>query len=140
MRGRTDKLDAVLFAGTGEVGVFGQEAIAGMDGIDATALGQVDDGGNVQISAQGRLVFTDQISLVGFGAEQAAGVLVGVHGNGVQIQVIAGAENADGDLAAVSDKNFGKIFRHKKSPFTGMFSIIPIILYRYRTAFATKEL
>jgi hypothetical protein len=58
----------------------------------------------------------------------------------VQIKVITGAENTDRNLAAVGDKNFGKIFRHKKSPFTGMFSIIPIILYRYRTAFATKEL
>ena len=112
MRGRTDKLDAVLFAGTGEVGVFGQEAIAGMDGIDATALGQVDDGGNVQISAQGGLIFTNQISLVGLGAELAAGVFVGIHGNGVQIKVVTGTENTDGNLAAVGDENFGKVFRH----------------------------
>ena len=110
MRGRADELDAVGLASAGKVGILRQETVTGMDGINTAALGQVDDGGDVQVSTQRRLVFTNQISLVSLGTEHTVGVFVGVHGNGMQTQVITGAENTDRDLAAVSDKNFGKIF------------------------------
>ena len=50
--GRAHEQDAVILAGAGKVGVLRQEAIAGVDGGDAPALGKADDAGNVQIRAQ----------------------------------------------------------------------------------------
>ena len=98
---RTDELDARLLTGPGEVRVLGQEAVARMDGVHLPPLGQVDDGGNVQIGPQGGLVVADEVGLVGTGTEQAVDILVGVHGHGVESQVVAGAEHPDGDLATV---------------------------------------
>ncbi|MPM41286.1 hypothetical protein SDC9_87936 [bioreactor metagenome] len=72
-----------------------------MDGVHVSAAGEVDDGGNVQISAQRALIFSDEISLVGLGAEQAVGVLVGVHRYGVQAQVVTGPEHTNGNLSPV---------------------------------------
>ena len=76
-----------------------------MDGVDAAALGQVDDLGNVEIRTQRALVFTDEIRLVGAGAEQTQFVFLGVHGHGVDAEVIARAEDTHRDLAAVGGKD-----------------------------------
>ena len=100
-----DEGDAGLLAGPGEVGVFREEAVARVDGVHLAALGQVDDGRDVQVGPQGGLVLADQVCLVGPGPEEAVGVLVGVHGHGAQLQVVAGAEDADGDLAPVGDEH-----------------------------------
>ncbi len=117
--GRADELDAVGFAGAGKLGVFRQEAVAGVDGVHAAALGQIDDGGNVQIHAERRVVFADEIGLVRTGAEQAHGVFLGVDGHGMQAEVIAGAENAYSDLAAVGDEYLGKCsFIHAVASFS----------------------
>ena len=68
--------------------------------------GQTDDAGNIQIGTQRGLLLADQIGLVGSGAEEGVGVLVGVDGNRVQAQIVAGAENTHCDLAAVGHQNF----------------------------------
>ena len=102
---RPDERDAGLFTGAGKVRVFGQEAVARMDGVDAAALGQIDDLGNVKIRTQRALVFTDEIRLVGAGAEQTQFVFLGVHGHGVDTEVIARAEDTHRDLAAVGGKD-----------------------------------
>ena len=102
---RPDERDAGLFTGAGKVRVFGQEAVARMDGVDAAALGQVDDLGDVEIRTQRALVFTDEIRLVGAGAEQTQFVFLGVHGHGVDTEVIARAEDTHRDLAAVGGKD-----------------------------------
>ena len=101
LRGRADELDALRLTGPGKVRVLGQKAVARVDGLHLPPLGQVDDGGNVQIGPQGGLVLADEVGLVGAGAEQAVDVLMGVHGHGVEPQVVAGAEHPDGDLAPV---------------------------------------
>ena len=103
---RADEENAVILTGTGKLGVLGQEAVAGVDGGHAAALGQTDDAGNIQIGTQRGLLLADQIGLVGSGAEEGVGVLVGVDGNRVQAQIVAGAENTHCDLAAVGHQNF----------------------------------
>ncbi len=98
---RTDKSDLRLLAGAGEFGVLGEEPIARMDSVHASPLGQIDDAGDIQISPQGGFVLPDQVGLVGLGAEERIGVLIGIHGHRVQPQVITGPENPDGDLPPV---------------------------------------
>ncbi len=99
--GRPDEGDARRVAGAGEGGVLRQEAVAGVDGVHAATARQVDDAGDIQIGAKGTLIFADEVGLVRLGTEEGVGVFVGIHGHCVQPQVIAGPENADGDLAAV---------------------------------------
>ena len=103
--GGTDELDARLLAGPGKVAVLAQEAVAGVDGVGPVLLGQVDDAGDVQIGAQGALVLADQIGLIRGGAEQAVGILVGIDGDGLKTQVVAGPEHPHGDLAPVGHQN-----------------------------------
>ena len=87
-----------------------------MNGVHVAPLGQGDDGVDVQIGAQRAFVFADQISLVGPGAEEREGVLVGVDGHGVQAQVVACTENSDGDLTAIGDEDFSEAgFSHRAS-------------------------
>ena len=69
------------------------------------ALGQVDDARDIQVGSQGGFALTDAVGLVGPGAEQGEGILVGVHGHGAQAQVVTGAEDADGNLSAVCSQD-----------------------------------
>ena len=105
MGGRADEFDARGLAGPGEVGVLAEEAVAGVDGVGAVLLGQLDDAGDVQIGPQGALVLADQIGLVGGGAEHAVHILVGVDGDGLQSQVVTGPEDPHGDLAPVGHQD-----------------------------------
>ena len=81
--GGAHKQDAVCLAGAGEVGVLGQEAVAGVDGGDAAPAGKADDAGNVQIRTQRRFLLAHQVRFVRLGAEDGVGVLVGVDCDGV---------------------------------------------------------
>ena len=105
-----DERDAGRFAGAGKVRILGQEAVARVDGVDAAALGQIDDLGNVEIRTQRALVLADEICLVGTGAEHAQFVFLGVHGHGVDAEVIARAEDTHRDLAAVGSKDLVENF------------------------------
>jgi hypothetical protein len=83
---RADERDAGVFAGLSQVRVFGQEAVAGVDGVDAVACGDLDDGWNVEIGA-------DRLA--------AGADLVGLDRHRANPQLVGAAEDADGDFAAV---------------------------------------
>ena len=54
LAGRADEGEVVLDADLGELGVLGQEAVAGMDGVGAGDLGRGDDVGDVQVALAAR--------------------------------------------------------------------------------------
>lgn len=81
-----------------------------MNGIHTTALGQVNDGGNIQIGRHRALILTDQIRLIGVGTKLAVNILVGVHRHRVEAQVIAGPEYADCNLSTVCGQHLVKGF------------------------------
>ena len=110
--GRADELDARGLAGPGEVGVLAEEAVAGVDGVGTVLLRQLDDAGNIQVGAQGALVFSDQIGLIRGGAEEAVYILVGVDGNGLEAQVVTGPEDSHGDLAPVGHQDLFECLAH----------------------------
>ncbi len=102
---RADEDEAGLLDPLGEVGVFGQEAVAGMDGLGIGHFGRRDDGRNVQIAlGGGRRAdadrFVGQLDVLGLG------VGLGMDGDGRDAQFAAGAQDAQGDFAAVGDQNF----------------------------------
>ena len=95
-----------------------------MNGVGTVLLGQLDNPGNIQIGAQGALVLADEIGLVGSGSEHAVHVLVGVDGNGLQTQIVAGPENPHGDFAAVGHQHLFERSAHRTPP-------LMIIVFNY---------
>ena len=72
-----------------------------MDGVDALFACQSNDAGDVQIGFDRTFTGADQVGFVGFEAMQAEAVLLGINANGAEVEFIGGAENANGDFAAV---------------------------------------
>ena len=103
--GRADEHQVVVRASAGEVGVFRQEAVARMDGIGPGDGCRRDDVGHDQVAFRG-LSRTDAHLLVGILHGIGVLVLGGVHRHGLDAQLLAGAHDAQGNLAAVCDEYF----------------------------------
>ena len=99
--------------GLGEVGVLGEEAVAGVDGVGAGVGGDLDDLGDVEVGL-GRGRAAEGVGLVGEADEEGVAVRVGVHRDGADAGVLAGADHADGDLATVGDEDL--LQAHARTP------------------------
>ena len=69
-RSWADKGDARFFTLLSEVGVFGQKAVARVDGVDAFVFGEMNDFVDVQIGIDRIFALADFVRFVGFCAEQ----------------------------------------------------------------------
>ena len=128
VHGGTDEDDAVLFALFHQDGVLGQEAVAGVDGIDVVVLGDLDDGGDIQISVNRAAFGVQGVGFVGQVTESGVLVFLGVNGNGGNVQLVESTEYTDGDLAAVGDQNALELsdayFAHSADSFSIIFSLV----------------
>ena len=106
VRRRADEGDTGFLAGAGEISVFAQKAVAGMDGIDIVMLGQINDGRDVQIGLERTFVFTNEIGFIGAGTEETVGIFVGIDCDSVQSKIVTGAKDADCNFAPVGNQNF----------------------------------
>src|SRR5882724_9223319 len=89
------------------MGVFGEKAVARVNGVGTGDLRGTDDRWNVQVaSRRGRR--TDAHGFVGEPHVQRLRVDIGVNGDGADAHLTRGAEHADGDLAPVGDENLAK--------------------------------
>ncbi len=104
LRRGSDPGEAGVHHLTGEVGVLGQEAVAGMDGVCAGALRGVDDEVGAQVGV-GRRAAGQADRPVGLGDERCVRVGVGEHRDGGDAEFAAGAEHPARDLAAVGDQH-----------------------------------
>ena len=75
-----------------------------MDGLGAGLQGHGEDGVLVEVAVR-RARAADAVGLVGEGDVQRLGIGRGVHGNGLDAHLLAGANHADRDLAAVRNEN-----------------------------------
>ena len=110
MRGlRPDEMDVVLFEDLGEAGVLRQEAVARMHRVGTGDLAGGEQRRNVEI-AVARGGRADAHALVG--EPHMHGVLVGgrMHGDGRDAELLAGAQHAQRDLAAVCDQDLVEHF------------------------------
>ena len=101
---RADEGHATLGDGPGEVGVLGEEAVAGMDGVGAALLDDAEDGLGVEVALGGGLA-PERVGLVGQAHVQRVAVELGVDGHGGHPQLAAGPDDPDGDLPPVGDEN-----------------------------------
>ena len=103
--GGADEHQVVVGACAGEVGVFRQEAVAGVDGVGAGDGCRRDDVGHDQVAFR-CLGGADAHLLVGILHGIGVLVLGRVHRHGLDAQLLAGAHDAQGHLAAVCDEYF----------------------------------
>ena len=104
-----DEGDAVFLDDLGESGVLRQKAVAGMDRFGAGDLAGRDDRGNVEIGLRGRAAgrctrFHRPAHMHGLG------VGGGMHRHGGDAHLLAGADDAKRDFAAIGDEDF---FEHQ---------------------------
>ena len=100
-----DELETALFHALGEVGVFAQETIAGVDGFRIGHLGGRDDGRHVEV-AQGRRGGPDAHGLFGQLDVFRIAVGFGIDHDGLDSQLAACALDTQSDLSAVRNQNF----------------------------------
>ena len=102
-----DEGERGLLAGAGEVGVFREEAVAGVNGVGAGQLGGGEDGLCVQVGlVDGRRA--DVYGFVGHLHVQGIGIRVAVHGHGAVAEGLGSALDAAGDFTAVGDQDLGE--------------------------------
>jgi hypothetical protein len=102
---RADPGNAARRHGLRELGVLGEESVAGMNRLRARDLGRGDDAIEVEVAFAGR-IGADAHRFVGEAHVQRIGVRLAVHGHGLDAHLVARAHDAKGDLAPVCDENF----------------------------------
>ena len=90
---RADEGQARGFANLSEVGIFGQEAVTGMDGIGAGDFGCAHYMRNVQVALAGAWR-ANADGLVGEAHVKGVPVGFGIDGHGLNAQLFAGADDA----------------------------------------------
>src|SRR5207302_10111704 len=105
-RRRAYEWDAGALAGAGQRRILGKETVAGMNGVDAFFAGERNDAFDIEIRLDGSFTFADQIGFVGLEAMEGQPVLLGVDGDGPQAELIGGAQDTDGDFAAIQCEEF----------------------------------
>ena len=99
---RTDEFDLAAFADFGEVRVLGQKSVAGMNRIDIAHLGRAHDAVDFQITFRaGRRA--DANRFIGQLDMERIDIGFGINRQGANAELLARANNAQRDLAAISD-------------------------------------
>ena len=104
MLGRADEGDLVLGEDAGEARVLREEAVAGMDRVGAGDLAGGEDRGDVEVAVLGGRR-ADADALVGEADMHGVGVGGGMDGDGLDAEFLAGAQDAERDLAPVGDQD-----------------------------------
>ena len=106
--GRADERDARVGAGLGERRVLGEEAVAGVDRVDAGPHRHLDDAVGVEVRADRVAALADLVGLVRLEPVLGAPVLVREDGDGPAADLVRRTEGADGDLSAVGHEHLGE--------------------------------
>ena len=101
----TDEVQAVVVEDLGKARVLGQKAVAGMHGVGAGDLAGRENGGHVEIGVFRRRR-ADADAFVGKAHMHGVGVGGGMHRDGLDAKLLAGAQDSERDFAAVGDEDF----------------------------------
>ena len=121
LRRWADKGDAGGLAAAGELGVLGEEAVTGVDGVAALGGGNGDQLVHVQVGRHATAF--ERHGEVGLARVQAGVVVFGEHRHRTDLQVGAGAGDADGDFAAVGDQQGSKGRAHSRFSNSFFFTL-----------------
>lgn len=101
--GRADEFYSAVITDLCKLDILRQEAVAGVYGVDVGDFGGADNSGYVKV-AFCRCGRADADSLVGEFEIGAAGISLGIYGDCGDVQFVAGANDTQGNFAAVSYK------------------------------------
>ena len=87
-----------------EVGVLGEEAVAGVDAVGAAVADRAEDRVGVEVALGCRLP-AEGVRLVGQPDVQGVPIELGVDRDGLDAELASGADHAHGDLATVGDQD-----------------------------------
>ena len=104
---RADEGHAPLGDGPGEVGVLGEEPVARVHAVGPRLVDHLEDPLGVEVALGGGLP-AEREGLVGQAHVQRLPVELGVHRHRGDAHLLAGADDADGDLAPVGDEDLGE--------------------------------
>ncbi len=105
---RPDKRDPGPRARPGELGVFRQEAVTRMDGINPLLAGQLDDGLDIEVAMNGRARLAHWVSFIGLEPMAGEAILMRVDRHRPNAQLVRRTEDADGDLASIGGHQTAK--------------------------------
>ena len=108
---RADEFDITAFADLGEVGIFAEETVAWMNGIDIADFCGADDAIDFQIGL-GAGGWADADGFVGELDVERIDIGFGVNGESFDAEFFAGADDAESDFASIGDENF---FKHGRA-------------------------
>ena len=106
LRRGADENDALARTGAGEVRVFREETVAGVDHRHALGLREFHDAFVVEIRTDRAFRRIELVGFVGLEAVDGKAVFLGEDGNGAEAKFGGGAENPDRDFAAVGGHDF----------------------------------
>ena len=101
---RADEHELARAADLGEARALGEEPVARVDRVDVRDLGGRDDPRDVEVGLEAR-ARPDADRLVGVAEVQRVLVDLGVDGDGLDPELLAGPDDAQGDLAPVRDED-----------------------------------
>src|SRR5258706_238813 len=93
--------------------IFREKTVPRVNGVHASFLGETHDALHVEISLDGPLAVANQIRFVGFKPMKAQTILMGEDGDRVKSELVRGAQDTNGDFAAIEGEKF---FHRRKSP------------------------
>ena len=108
--------DAGVLAGLGEVGVLGEEAIAGIDRVGSRLQRDPDNLSRVEVGAHRVALVADLVGLIGADPVLGVAVFVREDRDGLGVELGGGTERADGDFTTVGDQDFSE---HRDLPGRG---------------------
>ncbi len=72
-----------------------------MDEVDAFCLGEIDDAGDVEISGDRSMPFTDEVGFIRLKTVDTEAVFIGINRNSAVTELGGRAEDANSDFAAI---------------------------------------
>jgi len=108
---RSDEGDAGLATRTRKGGVFTQESVAGMDGIDSSIPGHGDNAIDIKVGSHRPFAFAHKVGFVRLEPMHAEAVFLRIDRHRAEPQFRAGAEDPDGDLGTIRHHQLPKLAR-----------------------------
>jgi hypothetical protein len=107
LRGRADEGEPGVGNRLRKVGVLGEESVARVDRVAPRAFRDFDDPRGIEVALTRRR-WTDRIRGVGGADMQRVAVDIAEDGGRADAEVVAGADDAERDLAAIGDEDGGE--------------------------------
>ena len=103
----SDEQDPRVFHRLGKVSVLAEETVAGMNRAHSVLLGDVDDGGDVEVGGDRTLVGVQHERLVRLLAMETVSILKRVNTRCLHVELLGGTHNTHSDLTAVRCHHLG---------------------------------